>query len=88
MGKTDAEIVASAETLMKRSEKHLVGYTVSFPTPARQNMAIIEMQRRLLVAISAFNKTSSRLTVLMLVLTVAIGAIAGLQLWAMLKGGV
>ena len=51
-----------------------------------QNKAMIEMQRRLLVAIREFNKTSSRLTWAMLILTVAIGVIAGVQLWAMLKG--
>ncbi len=49
--------------------------------------AIVEMQRRQVVAVREFNKKSGRLAGIMIALTIAIGVLAGLQLWAVLQGG-
>lgn len=59
-----------------------------------QTPHVLEMQRRLLVAIRDFNRQSGQqaarligLTWGIVGLTVVLGIVAGLQLWAMLKGG-
>ena len=83
---TIATVEAVGKTWTSKSEDYLVGYTASFGgnDAGSQMPAVIEMQRRLLVSIGKFSRTSTWLTVAMLALTVVIGAIAGLQLWAML----
>lgn len=59
-----------------------------------QTPHVLEMQRRLLVGIRDFNRQSGQqaarliaLTWAIVGLTVVLGIIAGLQVWAMLKGG-
>jgi hypothetical protein len=111
-----AEIEALGAEWSTRSDEFLVGYVARQHEPGFHTPAIVEMQRRLVVAIQDFNTQSSEqtaalielvresgqqnatmirltgwvvgLTVVLVVLTVVLGLIAGLQLWAMLKGGV
>ena len=77
------------------SLEYLVGYTSVFGgnDAGSQMPAVTEMQRRLYLAIEDFNvqstrraRTTIRLTGGIIGLTVVLGIIAALQLWAMLRG--
>lgn len=75
------------------SDSFLIGYLVE-REPQNQNIALAEMQRRQVAAIREFNEQSGRQaavmirwTIVITVLTVVVGLIAGGQLWQMLKGG-
>jgi hypothetical protein len=76
-----------------RSDEFLVGYVARQHEPGFHTPAIVEMQRQMAVAIREFNaesgkhpRTMIRLTGWIIALTVVLGLIAGLQLWAMWKG--
>ena len=62
------------------SDDYLVGYTIG-AVERSQNQAMIEMQRRLLVALREFNQKSSRQARVMIGLTVAILLLTGVLAW-------
>lgn len=53
-----AETEAASATIRSRSLEYLVGYLINRP-PQTQNIALAELQRRLIVEIAAFSKTST-----------------------------
>ena len=78
-----AEVEAQAETWVGRSNEYLVGYPVGRGV-MQQNVALIEMQRRLLVAIGEFNTQSGKQADRMIVLTwviVWLTVVLGVMTW-------
>lgn len=65
------------------SDEYLVGFVEKIIHGRSHNPAIVEMQRRQMVAIKEFNRQSTRLTKWIIFLTVGIGVVALLQLAAM-----
>jgi dihydrodipicolinate reductase len=76
----------------RQTDEYLVGFAQRPPTGQASTPAIVEMQRRQIVATIGFNETATaqartmiRLTQWIIALTVVLGVIAVLQLLAMLK---
>lgn len=86
----DVEVERAGSLWAERSDSYLVGDAFR----SSHANAVVEMQRRLVVAIRDFNRSASeqartmiRLTWAIIGLTVVLGVIAGMQLWAMLVKG-
>ena len=85
---SDQDIEKKGLEWQDRLDEFLVGYVSDGTRPEKfHTPAIVVWQRRRLVAIRAFNHQTTRQTGWMMALTVAIGIIASLQLWAMLMRG-
>ena len=81
------QIEATGIAWQKQSPEYLVGYPDHVPAGKSTTPVIIEMQRRLITAIEDFDRKSGWLAGAMIALTLVIGVLAALQLWAVLQGG-